>query len=264
MRQVLLIVLGFVGLAAAAQAAVLQPHRAVYDLDLQANTSAAEGMDATGRVVVELSQTCEAWLLNERMLTRVYDPDGEAKLSDYRLAAWESRDGRRYRFTTQNFTDGRLVDEQNGTARLGMPGKAGEISYDKPKPGAEPLPAGAVFPVTQSRLLLQSALSGAPRRTDLLFDGSGDGAYSTISVLGRRRALPPGLARRWPRLKGMAAWPVQVSYYRPGDETGVPDFEIAFDLLENGISSTVTMDYGRLRFAGHLIDLTYLSVPDCQ
>jgi hypothetical protein len=244
--------------------ASIVPHRAIYDLTMRVGGEGGATLGVTGRMVIELSTTCEAYLLNQRMLTRVIGPDGEARINDFRIAALESRTGMRFRFAIENYVDGRLTEVESGNARLANPGGGGVAIYQSPEARTRNLPDGTVFPVASNNLVLEAAIAGRNSLHDTVFDGSGDGLYLTTTFIGKRR--PPGSAGadKFGMLAQLASWSVQTAYFSFDEKGDLPEFEVSFRMFENGVSGDMVLDYGDVVLAGTLVELVPLEVPDCN
>jgi len=107
-----------------------------------------------------------------------------------------------------------------------------------------------------------------------VFDGGdeADAVYDTATVIrsgeeGRPGAPPlerEGLSAL-PDATDRTAWRLVISYFESGGDGGesVPDYELTFTMLDNGISYDVAFDYGAFTLAGELTELTLGSIPDC-
>lgn len=240
------------------------PHRAIYDLTMQRADDGANAVQMSGRMVIELSETCDSFLLNQRMLTRVDDRDGRQRLNDFRVAALEGKRGLRFRFTIENYLNGELAEVEAGRARMSSPGGSGVAVYEKPESRSVNLPAGTVFPVGSNIRILEAAIAGERSLRDTLFDGSGDGLYLATSYIGKRSTAGSPEARKMPVLRDLATWQVQSAFFSLAEEKDVPEFETHFRLFENGVSGNMTLDYGDVVLAAELVDLAIVERPDCN
>jgi hypothetical protein len=254
--------------AAGALAAGLspQPHRAVYDLSLKRATN-ANVVEAGGRLVMEWAADCEGHVLNQRILTRLVDSEGEEVLNDYQVTSWESLDGASFRFSSRNEINGELVEEVSGSAKLERPGGPGRVSFTKPEAASLDLPAGVLFPTEHTLAVIRAARAGK-RMVELpLFDGSGtDALFSTFSVIGDPDRKAPE-AERHAALEGVVSWPVHLAYFpippKPEQPEGVPEFETGMRLFENGVTGDLMLDYGGFKLGGVLSRLDALPRPSC-
>ncbi|HEY1737049.1 MAG TPA: DUF1849 family protein, partial [Methylovirgula sp.] len=58
-------------------------------------------------------------------------------------------------------------------------------------------------------------------------------------------------------------WPVSISYFDDGRKDEAPNYTLAFDLYENGISRALRLDYGDFVLAGQMVSLKLLPTPPC-
>lgn len=269
LRSSLLLVLSLLASGAAHAAGFsLQPHRAVYDLSLREAREGSGVEQLTGRLVLEMARDCEGYVLNQRILTRMFNTDGMEVLNDFSVSTWENLEGTLFRFNLRNQVNGELVEEVDGRAQLNGPNGAGEAVFNKPEESKLTLPAGTIFPFEHTLRLLKTAASGKDNLGVPVFDGSGDdGLYHTFSVIGG-----PGPVAMAPQpggdlLAGERSWNVRLAYFpywtdRKG-AADLPEFEIGFLMYENGIAGDLVLDYGNFALNGRLTTLQALPKPQC-
>ncbi|HCM84403.1 MAG TPA: DUF1849 family protein [Alphaproteobacteria bacterium] len=154
------------------------PHEALYQVRLsklhQTNTLAA----ASGQMSYRLADACDGWNVAQKFnLVFVYTESPSALISsDYNT--FESKDGRRYQFSTRRTRDGQVTDEILGRAERRDPLGNGVVIYQKPKEAEVPLAANILFPTQHTLELLRAALAGKQWISKPIFDGS-DLAIST-------------------------------------------------------------------------------------
>lgn len=257
-----------------ATAAELQPHRAVYDLSLTDAEPGADIQAASGRLVFDLSgAACEGFTGNSRFVTRIASRDGATQTTDIRSSTYETLEPATFTFNNRTFVDDVLQLEVKGEARARAEGVAVDLS--EPKESAFTL-GRAVFPTAHTLLVLDAAAEGERLLEAAIYDGgdSADALWETTTVIGEARTGLPGVeAGERAVLSAIEdaeetrAWRLVMSYFSTGEDepTGerVPDYEISFTMLENGIAYDVTFDYGTLKFAGTLTELELGEMPDC-
>lgn len=266
---------GFIGIAclvwggspASAAGSGLSPHRAVYVMKMIASDEGSDIASVSGRLVLEWQgSACEGWVTNQRIVNRMGSKQGDAFVSDFRVSSWEAGDGNAYTFSMIHYINGQTVEEIEGSAsRDGASG--GEATLTKPDDGSITLPGGTVFPTEQIGLMLDAALAGKTVYSVPVFDGSDTEHYfdTTAIIGGKGTGTPDGEeADAGGALAGISYWPVQVSYFDPGNNNGLPDYEVAFHVYENGVSTGLVMDYGDLVIGAELTQLDMLPVPDCK
>src|SRR3990172_1062909 len=88
----------------------LASHVAVYELALaRSDTEGITGL--RGRLALEIVDTCDGFTTTQRIHMETIDATGGESTNDFRLSSWESRDGKRFRFTLSNDSDGRRTEE---------------------------------------------------------------------------------------------------------------------------------------------------------
>jgi hypothetical protein len=273
-----------VGLAAAAlheaaaappaDAVLLAPHRAVYDLKLS-KARGSRGIQAVrGRILYDFTgNACEGYALKFRQVSELDSGEGKAALSDLRSATWEDGKAKEFRFNSENFLNERPTDLVNGHAGRGS--KAVTVSLSKPKQKTFTVPVGAVFPTEHMRRIIAAARAGKTILEFPVYDGSesGEKLYNTLTVIGR--PIAPGdkpvddAGGKVPALAKMTRWPVTISYFEKKDDkaahTGeqTPVYSIGFELYENGISRALVLDYTDFTIAGEMTALEVKKAKPC-
>ncbi len=252
------------------QSANLLAHRAVYDLSMQsADDSSSAPAAARGRIVYEFTgSACEGWVTNFRQVTELQMSEGGERVSDLRSSTFEEGDGTSFAFKTDTFINGKQLDAVDGRARR-ADDDAIAVKLTKPKPASAQLAAGAVFPTAQIIQIMQAAKAGQKTAQIKIFDGSdsGDKEFDTMAVIGRPKTSDtPELAasKASDALKGVSRWPVSVSYFDPSKRDGEPNYVLDFDLFENGVSSSLRIDYGSYVLAGKMVQFEPLAQKACN
>ena len=253
---------------AAGGAMQLIPHRAVYDLKLGKATGSSAPSAGRGRIVYEFSgSSCEGYVTNFRQITELQMSEGEVRVSDMRSATYEEGDGSGFRFKTETFIDGKLMDTVDGKAQKATDG-ALSIELSKPAPSRADLAPGAVFPTAQMQFIIAAARAGDHTAEVPIYDGSDTGqkVFDTMSVIGRGVTTPAGekAASEADALRRVNRWPVSVSYFDPQKQDGNPNYVLGFDLYENGVSGALRIDYGAYSLNGEMSKFEALPVKACE
>ena len=96
---------------------VLAPHRAVYDLVLDAGKAAKNVDSARGRIAFDFTgDACEGYALSFRQVTQLQSGEGGPRLIDARTTSFEAGDGASYRFKTESSASGTPKEIVDGTA----------------------------------------------------------------------------------------------------------------------------------------------------
>ncbi len=249
--------IGAPAVPAAPAAAQLAPHRAVYELSLEATSPGLA--DAHGAFAIEWRQACSGTASQQRLWFVGRTQDGGTFDYDVRFATWESNDSSTLRFTMRSFAAGELVEEFRGTASMPNGGGPGGAVYTLPEGLEVRLPPGTVFPTRHLEQLIAAARAGERVTTSDLFDGAGDAddaLAAVTAVIGDRVAAEAAADE---------AWPVALAYHPlRADDVGMPAFELSFDLTGRGVMRRVVLDYGDFALRARLDEIEMLTPQACE
>ena len=253
------------GLPAAAQAATIAPHKAIYALHLAEEQQRFGGVsDARGKLEFDWEDVCDGWAVRQRTHVIVTHRDGSEAAFGWTLNAWEAKDGLSYRFFLRRLFATGESEEIRGTATLSGPGGAGEAVYQQPEGRRIPLPAGTVFPTEHSLQVIDAVQGGALPFWREVFDGSGEEGLFGINVA-LARAIEPGSPTSLdsPLLVDVPSWQVGIAYFGMGEEASEPEYEQEMRLFANGVVDELLLDYGDFTLDARLADLQDSPAPDC-
>ncbi len=252
---------------AAAQAIDLAPHRAFYELGLSRADIDSGVAEATGRLVVDWSQSCDGWTVDQRLALIVVQPSGQSITTEIVFSSFESLDGLTYSFTTKTTRDGTVVDEFRGEAGRADVGEAVRAIYSVPTDTRRELPADTVFPMEHLRLLLDAAMNGENRLFRPFFDGPRPDESpfdANALIIGGPNGADSGAAVGLHALTDRPWWPVQIAFFPHTGQAAEPDFELAADLQDNGVVRRYLFDYGAFQVGGDLSRIEAGTVPTCN
>ncbi|NDV88121.1 DUF1849 family protein [Aurantimonas aggregata] len=259
-----------------ATAVELALHRASYDLALSADSSDLVG--AEGRIAVEIAGDCDAYDLDYRFVAR-FQQEQELIVTDQQTESRESRDGSWFEFETKTFVDSSPQDTVAGTAA--SDGTRTVVTFTQPGEHRVDIPL-ALFPMQHTRALIEKAEAGENIVETALFDGDDDPQKELTSTAiigpvteggaGNPEASPaatnglgtePAATPNDP-LAGLRSWRVSESFYNSdSDGDGMPVFETAYTLYENGVSDDLVLRFDGYALTGGLASLDFLDSPDC-
>jgi hypothetical protein len=237
----------------------LLSHRAAYRLSLASSQSGGFS-SVRGALVMEWRASCEGWLSNQQLGFVAQPDEGDPTSYDVRFSSWESLDNTQLRFNIRAFDDGEIAEEYRGDAVLAGLNGAGMARYEIPEPRELQLPTGTIFPTEHIRRLIAAARMEQTVVAHEVFDGSGPEALTRVTaVIGQPRtdALPIKEVAR-------TRWPISLAYYDPQENDATPQFELSFDLAENGVLSNVTLDYGEFSLNAKLEEVQTYPAPSCE
>ena len=250
-------------LPGALQAADIAPHRALYTMTLGATRTDSNVVGATGAMAYEWGETCDGWTIEQRYRLRLRYAEGRDADVTSNFVTWESKDGLRYRFNQRQTRDGELDQEIRGEARLDGPGKGGVAVFEKPQAQTLKLAPGVLFPSAHTILLIDKAKTGAAFVTRQVFDGATDeNAVQVSAVIGRKVAADPVAAKFGPLVERQG-WRVRLAFFPADADAAEPDYELGMDLLDNGVSRDMVIDYGDYSIRAKLDDIEALGKPRC-
>lgn len=249
------------------QDVVLAPHRATYDMKLSVARPNSGIVDVSGRMVLEMVDSCDGWEVKQRIKLKFLRNDGEEFDTDSSFTSYETKDGLDLRFSVRNIQNDEVEEELRGRADLETTGGKGMASFTLPEVRSFELPAGTLFPTTHLALIIRHARDGDKSFSYSVFDGARlDGAFQVNAVIGRspRGAGTPAVRGDVGLLRGQPAWGVRLAFFAAGDQGSTnPEYELALDLLGNGIARSMLLDYGDFAVDARLVQIQALPRPRC-
>lgn len=248
--------------AASSAPATLQPHLGVYELSLSSTREGSGVVSLAGRLVIEITDSCDGYAQTQRMLLRLFDTNGREIVSDSNYTTWESRDGRIIRFSSRSAVNGEVSEKYSGRAELTGKGTSGVVTFTDSETPEIILQEGTIFPTEHFFQIINAALAGETVLNRRLYDGSGpDGVYDTVAIVASGGPSEPDeIASEL--LADLQSWRVRLAYFTPGDQAGIPEYEIGLRLYQNGVASDLELDYGNFVMSASLSRLDFLS-SDC-
>ncbi len=261
-----ILLLGATGTQAAIAPA---PHRAIYDLTLLRAGDGANLQSATGRLAFEIQgSTCEGYTVSFRMVAKYRPSEGAATLIDTQSTTYEGPGALDFRHQVKEMINGQMKDETK--LKMTRPAANQEGKGQITSKGDEnfTVPGDTFLPMQHQLRLMMLGEAGGGRDSSVVYDGS-DGAktFQAISFVGKTK--PPGSITRDAAdpvaapLKSVGAWPITVSYFSAEKDQSTPDYQVSFDLYENGVATGLVLDYGDFALSGRLTDLTMFDISEC-
>jgi len=251
--------------AAAAPAAMpgaeaMAAHRAAYRLTFDKARDNSDVARAEGAMIFEVLDACDGWASRQRLTMRLQDRDGQTieTASDY--STWESKDGRRLRFSLTQMTAGAVSNRVSGEATL-QPDGSGTANYDQPRADQETLPAGTLLPMAHTIRAIAAARAGERILNVPLMDGtSEDGAQDSTTILSPWQRDAQGQPR-FPLLGNQESGRMRIAFFGKDNNGGgaaSPDYEVGLRYYANGVADELNMDFGEFAVNGRLETLEAL------
>ena len=245
------------GVSAGAAEVALVSHRAVYELSLATARETGGVRTVSGRIALEAqAMSCGDFELLYRQVMAMSSGEGDENVLDFRSTTRESADGAHFEF-----------DSTTGSGDRDAAGLTVELA--KPEPRSVQVEGDAVFPTAHMKQVIEAAQAGRSVTQITVYDGSdpADKATDTLAAIGERTTINGATAELLTRagLTELDAWPVTISYFeaRSQRDDQAPRFTYSTDLLENGISPNLRLDYGTFVLDGRLTDLELLESRAC-
>jgi hypothetical protein len=264
------------GWAGFAQATEISPHRALYSLSLESSKAGSGVVDASGAMIYEWGETCDAWTVQQRFRLRLVYEDADPVELSSTLVSWESKDGLRYRFNERRLRNGEPDEEVRGEARLDGGGKGGKADFSKPDATSLTLAPNVLFPTAHTLLLIERAAAGDNFLSRDVFDGATEDNASQITAVIGARMEPAATGDKAPAGKAgnkdkvlksplieRPSWRVRLAFFPADTKSDEPDYELGMRLFDNGVSGDMSLDYSDYVIRAKLDEIEPLSKPAC-
>jgi hypothetical protein len=248
-----------------AVASALKPHRAVYAMGLANSTGTGGPIDVRGVMYYEMSESCEAWKIDTRVLMRSNYPNAEEEIENLRkMTTWEAKDGLGFRFRLDETTQGQPGDKLRGVAVIDAAGSPGVAEFTEPKNGQSELPKGSMFPTHHMVELIKRSTSGAAHYTTVVFDGASvEDPYEVSALIGEAPESNLSDAVRKTLGEG-ARWKARLAYFPVAKRAETPEYELSVLYRDDGIVENVRQDYDDHSIEARLRQIEILPRPVCQ
>ena len=265
--------LGCLGLAPAAHAAnqpgaeAMVAHRAAYSLTLASSRDSAGVTSARGVMLYEVMDACDGWATRQRFTLVLTDQEGRSIDTGSDYATYETKDGRRLRFSLTQTTEGAVTSRISGEAEItpegGVPGAPGPglVRYETPAQVEEALPPGTMLPTMHTIRALAMARRGERLLVAPLFDGTqAEGAQDSTTVISAWQ--PPQADGRFAPLAALGSARMRIAFFDRTDQSGggarAPEYEVGLRYYENGVADELSMDFGDFVVDGRMEELAIL------
>lgn len=256
-------------LATSANAATVAPHRAIYDLSLLRTNEGAAVQSAAGRLAFEIEgSSCEGYTVSFRMATKYQAREGGQTIIDTMTTTYEGPGALDFRHQLKETIDSTVKEDMRIKLTRPAVDKQGDGTISTKPDEPFTIAPDTVFPMQHQLKLMALGESGGGRDSSVIFDGSdGPQSFRAISFVGK--AKPAGAIARdagnpaAAPLKALGSWPMTVSYYKLEGDTEIPEYQVSFDMYENGVANGLVLDYGDFAMSGTLHDLKMLPPAEC-
>jgi hypothetical protein len=254
-----------------AGAANLAPHRAFYELEADRLDDKGGITAIAGKLAYEITgNDCDGYAVTYRIANRYVQGEGSPQTQDIRMSSFEAGDGSLLDMKQKSYNNGTLDSDSRVKASKSKSGGATDGEFEGKEKKTFEIEAEALFPTAFQKQLMEAALKGETRSAALVFEGSDDlKSTRAIGFIGSKKAmakLSEGAdSATLDTLNKLSYWPVTVSYYNvqaQGDEP--PTYTASFNMLENGVSTDLVLDYGSYSMKGKLSKIELLKAENCN
>lgn len=248
-------------------AAEMVSHKAFYSMKLGNVRQGSDFVGVRGKMGLSMERTCDGWTMSQNMRMDLSTPEGNEVLQDLRFTGWESTDGRRYRFFASNTVNGEREDFRGRVLKPTATGPGNAI-FRIPEGRKIPLPEGTLFPIGHTAWLIDKARAGERQLSTPVFDGAdGEAPQQVSAFIGAK--FKPGQQVPMEKLKALgplaqaAGWKIRMGFYELDSHASAPDYEIEILQLENGVTSSMLLEYPDFSVVLTLEQLEEIPSPDC-
>lgn len=256
------------------------PHRALYDISLVRSSSNSQVVSASGKMSFEWVDACDGWITNQRYDLSYSYRDGDDVQIRNDFVSWEAKDGNKLQFHVRKLVNGDLDEAIEGSAER----SGGQVvaHFTQPEEKDIPLSPETLFPTAHTLQLMQAVQHGPNLLFRKLFDGSDmDSGVSVNAVISKTPAAGKAedAADKLPtqktadggegkkaidsKLLASPAKSVSLAFFANGGGDASPEYEMSFDLHENGVASSMLMNYGDYVLSARLLALEPLPPGGC-
>ncbi len=237
------------------EANALLPHKATYSLILDGARNPAMVDDLTGEIAYEITgDACAGYTTVTRQKSEGVS-DASVTKQEVTSTAWESGDGRSYRFHTATTSTGDDEDAEVEASVTRAEPDGLKVVVTRAKNRTIDLKGRILLPTEHVRAVLEAAGRGEKTFQAKVYDGTSDPGkvFDTLAIIGRpaqddARVTEPAAKSA---LAGSTYYPVTVSYFE-GQLDRPPTYVMSYTLYENGVVGTLKIDYGRFAVTGKL------------
>lgn len=128
----------------------LQPHKALYDIDLVATRSGSPIINISGKMMYEWKPACDGWITDHKFNLFYEYADSPAMKITSDFSTYESYDGEEFTFSARRKRNDEIYQEFRGNANFddGLLNKSGLADFSIPDDVTFDLESGTYFPMT--------------------------------------------------------------------------------------------------------------------
>jgi hypothetical protein len=244
----------------------LQPHKALYDINLVATRSGSQIINIKGQMFYEWEPTCDAYITDHRFRLHYEYSDNPGFLITSDFSTFESFEGDSFNFSSRRKRNQDLYEEFRGMANKSD--KGGKVIYNIPEDESFELSKNAYFPMAHTLEMVRRAKAGEKFFNAVVFDGSdNEGPVEINSFIGKpvnvMAEIEPSDTLDMTLLNN-DAWHVQMAVFPIGGDAPTSDYEMKMIFHENGVISDMLIDYDDFSVTQKLVALEAITGENPQ
>lgn len=235
----------------------LQPHKALYDINLVATRSGSQIINIKGQMFYEWKPTCDAYITDHRFKLQYEYSDNPALLITSDFSTFEKFNGNNFNFSSRRKRNQDLYEEFRGSAIKDDAG--GKVTFKIPTDESFDLSENAYFPMAHTVEMVRLASAGETFFNAVVFDGSdNEGPVEINSFIGKpvniMTEITPSKELDMTLLNNNA-WHIQMAVFPTQDKGAESDYEMKMIFHENGVISDMLIDYDDFSVTQKLVAL---------
>ncbi|MGC6517160.1 MAG: EipB family protein [Candidatus Puniceispirillaceae bacterium] len=240
----------------------LAPHQITYQLVLKEAEPKTNIAAITGKTIFRVVRECDGWKSGEDYIMKMAFDDGNEVLMASLFESYENVENGLFSFTIDERSNYDKPLTFDGFAQQEK-GRAGEAFFSIAPDSALSLPEDTFFPVGQTFEILRRAKAGDRFFTSHIFFGAkpDDALKKTSIIIGKQQST--NYEELTSDLLQDSYYPIQVAYFDPKTQTGIPSYEISFHMQDNGVVPFYLIDYGDFTLQAKMSDISKEPSPTC-
>ncbi|MCW9036197.1 MAG: cell envelope integrity EipB family protein [Rhodospirillales bacterium] len=245
-------------------AAEIVNHRAHYNVSLKSVQNKAGLVGVKGTTDFYFNDVCNGWVIENFSKIQFHYGDGQIIDTTWNFSAWESKDGKRFRFNVRQTHNGKETKDIIGTINRGEDGAAGKAILERPEETEIEFPKGTVFPTHHTLGVIAAAQKGEPLFNRVIFDGGGmDNPFEVNAVIGKSSPKLPLKVKGGDAFEAERAWKVNMAYFKTTGQAALPEYEMGLNYREDGIALQIDQNFMDFVLKAELKSIEKLPKPDC-
>lgn len=247
-------------------------HKALYTLVSGDIVPGSDIRQVKGAMFYSQEDTCDGWTTDRRFSTEYYYLGVSTPLpSRSRFLSFESKDGKRFSFSSERNENGEEQERIHGAATPDTQGKMFAV-YAAPDDLRHELPTGFYLPTAHTAELVRHARAGDKFFNATLFEGADKDGPAEVNAFIGAALKPEEIAKIVEGSKDIdasllppEAWHLRLAVFPLEEQKeSLPAYEIDMVLHANGIVSAAEVSYPEMRIKQVLATLQKLPGDSCH